>query len=81
MISMSGNTKLFGALSLKSKTVSLFSHERGNCPYAHNFQDYRRNPLEFKYKVKLSLFSHNDVLTGISKIRSNQSRNQDVRKV
>lgn len=28
---------------------TLCSHERGRCSYAHNFQDYRRNPKEYKY--------------------------------
>ena len=28
----------------------LFSHERGDCPYAHNIQDYRRKPLMYHYK-------------------------------
>jgi hypothetical protein len=25
------------------------SHNRSNCPYAHNIQDYRRNPRDYKY--------------------------------
>lgn len=27
----------------------LVRHDRGNCPYAHNIQDYRRNPRDYKY--------------------------------
>jgi hypothetical protein len=27
----------------------LFSHERANCPYAHNYQDFRRSPKDYKY--------------------------------
>ena len=34
----------YGALTLKSKFFDDLSHDRANCMYAHNFQDYRRNP-------------------------------------
>jgi len=31
--------------------IRLFSHDRSTCPYAHNFNDYRRDPIRFKYEV------------------------------
>lgn len=44
-----------GALSFKSNFVFKLSHERAKCVYAHNFQDFRRNPRKYKYKVRNSL--------------------------
>ena len=37
--------------------LSIFRHDRGGCPYAHNFQDFRRDPKKKYYTVKSFLFS------------------------
>lgn len=39
------STKLSGAHIPKSKSILIASHARKTCPYAHNVQDYRRNPV------------------------------------
>jgi hypothetical protein len=44
-----------GLVSLHGKVIYLLvSHDRAVCPYAHNFQDFRRNPKLFHYTVSLS---------------------------
>jgi hypothetical protein len=46
-------------------TSILCSHERSTCDYAHNFNDYRRDPLRFKYDVIFYWSRWETVLIGI----------------
>lgn len=52
-------------------------HVRSDCPYAHNFQDYRRDPKKINYTVTLSLVSLKLVPTG-PKDKSNPLKIQGV---
>lgn len=54
-----------------------YRHDRGECPYAHNFQDYRRDPKKKLYTVILFLISLIAVPTG-PKDRSNLFKIQAV---
>ena len=61
----------------KSVIVILCRHDRSECPYAHNFQDYRRDPRMFNYAVLSFLLSLNSARIGISD-KSNQSKTLGV---
>lgn len=52
-------------------------HDRANCPYAHNFQDYRRDPKKKYYTVMSMLFSLKFVQIGL-KDKSSLSKIQGV---
>jgi hypothetical protein len=58
-------------------SFGLVSHDRAGCPYAHNFQDFRRNPKMFHYTVFPVLFSPRFVPTG-SRARSSPLRRRGV---
>ena len=57
--------------------LPLLRHVRSDCPYAHNFQDYRRDPKKINYTVTLLLFSLKLVPTG-PKDKLNLLKIQDV---
>lgn len=60
--------------------LTSFSHDRSNCFYAHNFNDYRRDPLRFTYEVFTLLFRLVTALHGIKIRPLIVLNNQDAKK-
>ena len=58
-------------------TLLLSRHIRSDCPYAHNFQDYRRDPKKINYTVTLFLVSLKFAPTGL-RDRSSPLKTQGV---
>lgn len=48
----------------KFVSIKQCRHDRGICPYAHNFQDYRRDPRKKYYSVSIKLLSLKTAPTG-----------------
>lgn len=63
----------------KYKTVwcpNTVPHDRYNCVYAHNVQDYRRTPLDYPYLVPVYSRSLKNAPSGVSTKNSNRSKTQ-----
>ena len=57
------------------------THDRSVCVYAHNIQDFRRNPFKYNYEVIIILLSPKNANFGTLKINLKHYKTQVAKQV